>query len=460
MSKTTATDVVNLQLDLRNFRTIPQQTEINATLALIAINPDKFWALTESLLDSGYLPTENIIVLETEAGNILVVKEGNRRIAALKLILQVTPLKEIQIPENILTRINNASANWIHENRHVPCIIYPFKDEPIVDRIVTLTHGKAEKAGRDNWPSVARARHNRDEKSGSEPALDLLEKYLANGKNLTTTQKDRWSGLYPLSVLDEAVKKISTGFGYANSVELVKNYPDNKNRTFIENILLDIGLGLITFTVLRDKTNDFVSKYSPPSNAGESSTGTESSAGTENSTNGQSQDESNNGTGDAPPIDRRKTSSPLNDPRTAKQALKSMMIKGENREKVASLRAEILNLTIEKNPIAFCFLLRSMFEISAKAYCVDHSADGLSYDGAKNLKNVLANITNHLTKNNRDMEMVKTLHGANTELGKSEGILSVTSMNQLVHNPSFSILSSDIAVLFSNIFPLLKAMNI
>ena len=45
------------------------------------------------------------------------------------------------------------------------------------------------------------------------------------------------------------------------------------------------------------------------------------------------------------------------------------------------------------------------------------------------------------------------------ELGKPEGILSVTSMNQLVHNPTFSITSGDISSMFGNVFPLLFAMN-
>ena len=46
-----------------------------------------------------------------------------------------------------------------------------------------------------------------------------------------------------------------------------------------------------------------------------------------------------------------------------------------------------------------------------------------------------------------------------TELGKSEGILSVTSMNQLIHNPRFSVGTSDLAVVSANIFPLLEAMS-
>ena len=39
-------------------------------------------------------------------------------------------------------------------------------------------------------------------------------------------------------------------------------------------------------------------------------------------------------------------------------------------------------------------------------------------------------------------DAVKALHGAITELAKPEGILSVTSMNQLVHNQKFSISST------------------
>jgi hypothetical protein len=55
--------------------------------------------------------------------------------------------------------------------------------------------------------------------------------------------------------------------------------------------------------------------------------------------------------------------------------------------------------------------------------------------------------------------MEKVLHGAMAELGRSDGLLSVKSMNQLVHNPAFSVIPKDICTLFGNIYPLLEAMN-
>ena len=64
-----------------------------------------------------------------------------------------------------------------------------------------------------------------------------------------------------------------------------------------------------------------------------------------------------------------------------------------------------------------------------------------------------------LTKNNADKGMVKRLHGAIAELANPEGLFSITSFNQLIHHPTFSIDQSHICRLFWNVFPLLEEMN-
>jgi hypothetical protein len=107
-----------------------------------------------------------------------------------------------------------------------------------------------------------------------------------------------------------------------------------------------------------------------------------------------------------------------------------------------------------------------MFEISAKLYCEEdgHSIPlrhttkkGQTYD--RPLVDILKDVTTHLTNGNKDKDKKKVLHGAITELGKPAGILSVTSMNQLVHNPRFSVTAHDISVVFSHVFPLLEELN-
>ena len=116
------------------------------------------------------------------------------------------------------------SDDWKKANQTVPCVVYGPKEATVVDRIVTLTHGKGDKASREDWKAIARARHNRDVNKASEPGLDLLEKYLKSARNLSKEQSDNWSGTYPVSVLDEAIKRLAPRLGLSNAPELAKKY--------------------------------------------------------------------------------------------------------------------------------------------------------------------------------------------------------------------------------------------
>lgn len=428
---------------------------------MIDTRPDHFWALTDSLLRDGYLPTETVIVLKGQGRNgALTVKEGNRRVAALKLIHGILPRASLPMPTNIADAIERLSPQWRNENKWVPCAVYDQSEADKVDRIVALTHGKGEKAGRDQWNAVARARHNRDVNKASEPALDLLERYLQQGKNVTRRERARWAGDYTLTVLEEAVKRLAPRLGKKNSVELAGSYPGIADREALEAIIHDIGRQDLGFERIRNKDVDFAEAYGLPpmagagsGNAGGTTTGGVGAGG------GRTSGKTTGG--------RKASSKPkaisITNPKAVRQLLRDLTPRGKKREKVEALRIEAVRLDISKTPLAFCFVLRSMFEVSAKAYCAEHATSGLRVTNAggqdRALVDVLRDITAHLTKNNTDKAMVKALHGAMVDLAKSNGILSVTSMNQLVHNPRFSVAPGDIAVLFGNIFPLLEAMN-
>jgi hypothetical protein len=149
-----------------------------------------------------------------------------------------------------------------------------------------------------------------------------------------------------------------------------------------------------------------------------------------------------------------------NDPRSIMRFFRNLQPKGNNRGKIELLRQEIRHLKLKDNPIAFCFLLRSMFEIAAKTFCDNCTSENApkykKVDGEeRKLADVLNDIYIFLTNGTKDKVKVKELHGAITELKKEHGLLSVTSMNQLVHNPKFSITETDISSLFGNISPLL-----
>lgn len=491
--------VSDLSLDLSNYRTVPQPDEQSAINAIIAIKPDNFWALMSSLLDR-YLPTENIVILD-EGGtpNKLIVKEGNRRIAALKLILGIYPLTAFDIPTELVTSINSLTAAWRLTNSTVPCAIYPLTEAAAVDQIVTLVHGKSEKAGRDQWQAVARARHNRDVQKRSEPALDLLEKYLKNGRNITAAQRELWAGDYPITVLVDAIRRLFSRVGATNSADLSNRYPTAISyRSELESIINDIGLSNIRFEHLRS-SKDFATPYGIPlitgtgttGGTGAGSTGTTGGTGTSTTSTGTSTGTTGTSTGTSTGASGTGTTGTgttgtgttgtgttgtgtsiapafgTRDPKAVTQTLKSFKPVGANRQKVVTLRDECLKLKLKDNSLAFCFLLRSMFEISAKAYCHDHATDPnlktTRSDGKeKSLADLLKAITKHLSYDASGaviLPMQRKLHGAMTEIAKTEGILSVTSMNQLVHNPNFSLTVGDVCITFGNIYPLLEAMN-
>jgi hypothetical protein len=285
--------------------------------------------------------------------------------------------------------------------------------------------------------------------------------------------------------LDEAIGRIAPAFGAKNGPELARNYPTIPNKSMLDEILGDIGAEIITFPLLRKP--DFLAAYMPTASldaANSVTTTQDSAAPSTNTVNTPASSATppsgsggiSNGTVQGQNVGAENTSVAqggsgrkiaavaIGDPRVVKRALKKFTPLGKLRQKVVTLRDEALKLKLDDNPIAFCFLLRSMFEISAKAYCEDHKATGgpsmkKSNGEDLSLSVALEKITAHLTSNNTDMAMIKTLHGAMTELKRSSGILSVTSMNQLVHNPSFSVTANDVATLFGNIFPLLEAMN-
>lgn len=463
MPKTEFLSVKDIKLDLHNYRTVKQGSELKAIHAMIAISPDRFWALAESLLEDGFMPSENVLILKGGKGES-TAREGNRRVAIIKMTLGLVATTGVDIPEHIAVGMKAASADWKKENAKLPCLVFTPAEEPLLDKLIARIHGKGEKAGRDKWTAVATARHNRDKNGASEPALDLLEKFLKVGKNLTASQAERWAGDYPLTVLAEAMKKIAVRLGFASAKDMADKYPKVKCQSVLDEILLDVGLEQITFPKMRGAGDTFGIEYGVPAPTSGSTTST-STGGTGGGTSagGPPTGKSSTTASTKSAAAKKPKATATDDEKSVKRAVRAFTPRGKNREKVVTLQNELLNLKLEKNPHAFCFVLRSMFELSAKAYCTDHKADGLSTtkpDGSdKYLVNVLREITNHLTKNGTDKAMGKLLHGAMAELGAANGFLSVTSMNQLVHNPKFTVTERHICTLFGNIFPLLQAMN-
>jgi hypothetical protein len=432
--------VGSLRLDPKNYRTLPQKSEVGFLRAVTVISPDPFWALTSSLLDDGYLPNESIVVVDKN--DVLTVLEGNRRIAALKWILGMLKPTNLNVPSDVTDRIAAVSGTWKTANTNVPCTIFSSSEEALGRKVVARIHGKSEPAGRDRWPSVATARHNRDENEAKEYGLDLLEKFIRQSSVPKASQKERWAGNFPLTVLDEAIKAMAPRSGFSSTRDFVKAYPTGPNVPGTDKLIHDIGIGLVGFPQLRSSTDTLASDYGFPALA-------PAAAGP-------------GGTPKPPKKRRGPAALATNDPRAVRRALRLFVPVGRESQKVVTLLNEARSLNLARAPHAFCFLLRSMFEISAKVYARSHTAAGIKLEKNgrdRRLVDVLRDIVKHLTNNGKDTAMTKQLHGAITELAGSNGVLSVTSLNQLIHHPTFSVAPNSICTVFFNVLPLLEEMN-
>jgi hypothetical protein len=98
---------------------------------------------------------------------------------------------------------------------------------------------------------VPKARRNRAQ-GANEYGLDLLETYLAKGKNLTDEEKAFWQGAYNLTVLDEALGRVVAFLDRTTSVkDLVAAYPSTPHRVPLESLMAAIGRGELTFSKMR-----------------------------------------------------------------------------------------------------------------------------------------------------------------------------------------------------------------
>jgi hypothetical protein len=173
----------------------------------------------------------------------------------------------------------------------------------------------------------------------------------------------------------------------------------------LEAILHAIGLEKLGFEAIRNKEIDFAVLYGLPSPPSKSTK--KPAAGASKKGAAKTKPSASSVTAAA-----AQKAVATGDPRAVRRLLSDFSPRGKRREKVVALRDEATKLDLRVTPLAFCFVLRSMFEISAKAYCADHVSAGgpspVKPNGQdKSLVDLLREITKHITGNKTDKEKVK-----------------------------------------------------
>jgi len=191
----------NLLINLHNPRYDPRSNQREALATITIDQGAKLYNLAEDIVVKGMNPTELLMVTPAGEGGHYVVLEGNRRVAALKLLSSPSLVKSLELPTGLTKKyialIDSAKGILPSE---LLCVIVPPEDAKYWIR---LKHtGENEGVGIVSWDGRARHRFR-----GESPALQAIERVESS------------------KLLDDATRALLPKISITN-IERILNTPD------------------------------------------------------------------------------------------------------------------------------------------------------------------------------------------------------------------------------------------
>jgi len=209
--------VSKLLLDNANPRIPPTQGQKDAFKYMIRGQWRTIQPLAKSIAENGYDDFEPLLVMSADDGNY-VVREGNRRLTALKMLLYPSSIPREFKKERKLIEEFSKTARDLERLKRIPCSV---TDRPSSVRIMDRRHG-GEKGGAGvvAWGSLPNARFRR---SNGElvPELDILDEIVASGKLSEQAKEAYYVGDFTLTnfsrlVIDQKDSRKRLGISIEN----------------------------------------------------------------------------------------------------------------------------------------------------------------------------------------------------------------------------------------------------
>jgi hypothetical protein len=189
--------IEQLLLDTDNPRIGSATSQHDALQKVLDDQEEKLFELAQSIVADGMSPIDRLLVLrEKKKSNRFVALEGNRRVAALKVLANPAVLTGLNLKASLQKRLETLALDF--DKRAIEpldCFEAPSRD--VGAPWVHLRHtGENEGRGVVNWSGHAAARFR-----GTDPGLQALEFVRAFG-NLTDIQKAALENNFPITTLD------------------------------------------------------------------------------------------------------------------------------------------------------------------------------------------------------------------------------------------------------------------
>jgi hypothetical protein len=439
--------VVELLLDTGNPR-IRHGTDQKECLARILRRHKPFMNLLRDIAING-LSIEHILLSRTD-DNKWVVRDGNRRVAALQLLNEPE-----RCPDQVLRQEIKHLASEHPENvlTHVDCIASD--NEEAILRYIDLKHtGENNGVGQVSWSALTKAIFNvtHGYYDQNKRAVQLI--FWAEEQGI------RIEDDFPLTNLNRMLNQKSLeliGFKVEND-QLSPIIELESARRMVENIVIDLETNAVSVDdvytpeqqieyiknvrseVLPETPVSTTSEGRPEDKAETPEDKTDSPNNTNNSQQNSSKDESKStqSSGDKnKTMPSNKQSKKSHSPRKPSWDRKCIFpgkragfIIPEDNIKENNIVVELKKLNVQQTPIAVSILLRALIELSEIHY---RNENGLSNKGALH-KNIAA-AAEYMAKQGEITEDQKEVIIRRTR--EESGILNVTTLQKYVHSTAF-----------------------
>lgn len=427
-------------------RHAPDQKEC---IARILRKSKNFINLLRDIAKNG-LSIEHIVVSRNSNGK-WIVRDGNRRITALQLLIEPERCPDPALKKQIESIIKKYPNNLI---THVDCITSD--NERAILRYIDLKHtGVNEGIGQDGWSSMTKAIFNVSHgfPDPNKRAVQLV--FWAENQGI------RIDDSFPVTNLNRMLNQKTLkiiGFEIEND-ELVSIIDTESARRIVDRIISDIANNVISvndvFTpdaqinyatrirnevlpedfdvIINDSGNDSDETGSIGQEKQTTSEGEEeheSQEKNQQSKNSSRQQNGNSAENSSQSRRVRAPSKPSWDRNCIFPKKKPGFSIPEEHSKERNIVTELRDLRVDRTPIAVAILLRALIELSEEHY---RKINGLKDKGAFN-KNIAAAATNmkqcgNITSDQEEVILRRTR--------QTEDLLHVTTLHKYVHSPAF-----------------------
>jgi len=469
--------IEELRLDLKNPRIAEAASQRDALQKIIVDQDTKLVVLAESIVEDGVNPMDRFLVIRSEdEPDKFVTLEGNRRLAALKVLRNPSVLTGMEVRASIQRRLEELSTEFDKAGlQTLDCFVIESREDGAM--WINQRHtGENDGRGIVDWSGIARRRFR-----GNDPALQALD-FVTERGDLSPDVKQKIEARFPITTLDRLLStpavRSAIGFEIRGN-KLFTGLPFHEALKPLQRMVRDLVSGVVNVTQLKLQPQmvAYVSSLgmdlpdlstampalvpiedlfpSPAGSSGNGSTGGSTSAGgSGGSTGGRSSGGSARATSGAGGARSRRTPG-----RGTALIPKSCVLSVAN-TKVAEVVKELRSLKLATYPHAISVLFRVFLELSVDEYL---KRQGLSITFTapsgkimdKKLRKKVDEAVQHMVANGAP---AKELKGISNALADKNNPLHPDTLHAYIHNAFYSPTERDLTVAWDNAQPFFERL--